>query len=299
MLHAVLAMGAAAHSVTLSSRMPVSAARVRSLAPHMGLLEEVADGNIASTLEVASIAVAAAVGTSAAWSLVQREEADATSADDKPPVRRSESLVPINVDLGPDGEPKGINRLFFKPRLPRSEILVVNLTIPLGLLIEERETDGAIVVTGALPGFGAIGAVEEGDLVRAVTAYASVAGDAPMWQQVTSGTPIGDVARRRLIFKTEGATFANVRDAIASHRRDDDDDGFRGSAAGRPDQVTLVLERASNASSTPQGGERAQLESLQDVLKRDLATPPGQEAGQGARGKPPPSPAERARRIFD
>ena len=28
--------------------------------------------------------------------------------------------------------------------------------------------------------------VEQGDLLRAVTAYAAVAGDAPMWQQVIS-----------------------------------------------------------------------------------------------------------------
>ena len=36
---------------------------------------------------------------------------------------------------------------------------------------------------------------EEGDLLRAVTAYAAVAGDAPMWQQLTSGTPVGDVEK--------------------------------------------------------------------------------------------------------
>ena len=38
-------------------------------------------------------------------------------------------------------------------------------------------------MTGALPGYSAFEQVEQGDLLRAVTAYAAVAGDAPMWQQ--------------------------------------------------------------------------------------------------------------------
>ena len=38
-------------------------------------------------------------------------------------------------------------------------------------------------MTGALPGYSAFEKVEQGDLLRAVTAYAAVAGDAPMWQQ--------------------------------------------------------------------------------------------------------------------
>ena len=41
--------------------------------------------------------------------------------------------------------------------------------MPLGLLI--REDADAIVVTGALPDYGAFGRVRDGDIVRAVTAY--------------------------------------------------------------------------------------------------------------------------------
>ena len=41
-------------------------------------------------------------------------------------------------------------------------------------------------MTGALPGYSAFEQVEQGDLLRAVTAYAAVAGDAPMWQQAAS-----------------------------------------------------------------------------------------------------------------
>ena len=77
-------------------------------------------------------------------------------------------------------------------------------------------------------------------LVRAVTAYAQVAGSAPMWQQVTSGTPLGDVSLKRLLFRTDDATYIDVRNAIASHR---------GSEGGN-DMVTLVLERAVE-SGTP------------------------------------------------
>lgn len=249
----------------------------------MDLLEDVADGNIVAVLEVGALALAAAVGTSAAWSVVQREEAEFFSPPPPPPTD-ARGNVAVNVDLGPKGEPKGISRLFFKPLLPRSEMLVVNLTMPLGLLIEERD-DGAIIVTGALPGYGAIGQVEEADLVRAVTAFAAVAGDAPMWQQVTSGTPVGDVSRKRLIFKTEGATYANVRDAIASHRGDDGDD-----------KVTLVLERASNTSAPE---TRARLEPLSEVLGRDLKTAPGQDIGKAPSGQPPPSAGERVRRLLD
>ena len=54
--------------------------------------------------------------------------------------------------------------------------------------------------------------------MRAVSLYAMVAGDAPMWQQVTSGTPIGTRSTKRLVFTTEGATYVDVRNAIASHR---------------------------------------------------------------------------------
>ena len=68
-----------------------------------------------------------------------------------------------------------MSRLLFKRLLPRSELLQLELPVPLGLLIEERESDGAIVITGALPGFSAINQVEVGDLLRAVTAYVMVA----------------------------------------------------------------------------------------------------------------------------
>ena len=104
-----------------------------------------------------------------------------------------------------------------------------------------------------------------------------------MWQQVTSGTPIGDVALRRVIFKTEGATYGDVRDAIASHRRDD-----------KKDSVTLVVERAVNSSTPISSYARPQLESLPDIIKRDLK--------KGSASDSPIdklSPGERARRLLE
>ena len=147
--------------------------------------------------------------------------------------------------------------------------------------------NGTIYVTGALPGYSAINMVEEGDLVRGVSAWADVVGSAPMWQQVTSGTPIGEVERKRLIFKTDGALYSDVRDAIASHRSEE---------TGEVDKVTLVIERRLNAS-TPMplqgdGTGRARLESLTEVLKRDLSKPA--EIGRQEAG-----PVERARRLME
>ena len=57
--------------------------------------------------------------------------------------------------------------------------------------------------------------------------------------------------------------YANIRDAIASHRADESTES---------DTVTLVLERAVNASAwrEPPRGARATLEPLQDVIFRDL-----------------------------
>ena len=188
----------------------------------------------------------------------------------------------VDIDLGEDGEPAGISRISFKPLLPRSDFILLELRVPLGLLIEE--SDARIVVTDALPGYSAMKQVEKGDLVRAVTAYAQVAGSAPMWQQVTSGTPLGDVSLKRLLFRTDDATYTDVRNAIASHR---------GSEGGN-DMVTLVLERAVE-SGTPLADRGAPLEreSLAAVIARDI-----QQAPAKAIGDDDATAAERAERLL-
>ena len=122
------------------------------------------DGDISAVLESMAIGVAALVGSSTAWSLVQREKgieeeevraAAAAAAevglgaDDAAALRLPDQQaqpqpprsVAVDVDLGENGEPKGVTRINFKPLLPRSEFLLIEPTPPLGLLIEEGKSD--------------------------------------------------------------------------------------------------------------------------------------------------------------
>lgn len=155
------------------------------------------------------------------------------------------TTISLDIDLGPSGEPKGVNRINFTPLLPDSEIFVLELGLPLGMLIRVVDDGGGsiagtwfqntrVVVEDALPGFSACKRVKKGDLVRAVSAYRPVM-VAPegfsAWRQLTSYTPVGEMQLRRLIFKTEGASYEDVRDAIKSHN-----EGNR--------IATLVIERA-------------------------------------------------------
>jgi len=189
------------------------------------------------------------------------------SRANRPPVAMAERVA-VQVDLGKQGEPAGIQRLLFTPKLSWSDFILLDLAVPLGMLIQETD-DGDIVVEGAMPGYSAAGEfdapdlVQPGDIVRAVTAYREILSGAPMWQQLASYTPVGKIETKRLIYRTEGATFADVRDAIASHRKEDGGNGV----------VTLVLERAVNASSplnTTRDGTLPGLEPLADVIAADL-----------------------------
>lgn len=155
-------------------------------------------------------------------------------------------VVRLDIDLGPSGEPKGVSTINFAPLLPNSDIFVLKLGLPLGMLIEVVEDGGAsiagnwfqntrVVVQDALPGYSACRSVQKGDLLRAVSAYRTVV-VAPegfsAWRQLTSYTPVGEMQLRRLIFKTEGASYDDVRDAIKSHNEGDR-------------IATLVIERAT------------------------------------------------------
>ena len=250
----------------------------------LDLLENAASGDAAAAIEAAALLVAGAGAAGYAYSLVQDDRINSEIAG--PPPRLKDpgpTPVVVDIDLGADGEPAGISRISFKPLLPRSDFILLELRVPLGLLIEESD-DARIVVTDALPGYSAIKQVEKGDLVRAVTAYAQVAGSAPMWQQVTSGTPLGDVSLKRLLFRTDDATYTDVRNAIASHR---------GSEGGN-DIVTLVLERAVE-SGTPlaERGAPLERESLAAVIARDI-----QQAPAKAIGDDDATAAERAERLL-
>jgi hypothetical protein len=258
----------------------------------MGVLEDVllgaADGDVSEAATLALVGVAAA---SSAWALSrsETEPADAVSGSPPPLLASTDGanqLVAIGVDLGDEGEPRGVSRLLFRPILPRSDLIQLRLRVPLGLLIEE--SGDIIGVTGCLPGdtYSALGQVMEGDLIRAVTSYRDVVTGAPMWRQMTSYTPVGTVQRKRLIFKTEGATYADVRDAIASHRADAGGDGC----------VLLVIERRVENDSplAPRVGS-VRREPLLDVVRRDLQQPVGKGVGDELDAL---GPAERARRLL-
>ncbi len=249
----------------------------------LDLLENAASGDAAAAIESAALFVAGAGAVGYAYSLVQDDRVNSEISGPPPPiVDPGPTPVVVDIDLGENGEPAGVSRISFKPLLPRSDFILLELRVPLGLLIEEANE--RIVVTDALPGYSAMKQVEKGDLVRAVTAYAQVAGSAPMWQQVTSGTPLGDVSLKRLLFRTDDATYTDVRNAIASHR---------GSEGGN-DMVTLVLERAVE-SGTPLADRGAPLEreSLAAVIARDI-----QQAPAKAIGDDDATAAERAERLL-
>jgi hypothetical protein len=164
-------------------------------------------------------------------------------------------VVRLDIDLGQSGEPKGVSTINFVPLLPDSEIFVMRLGLPLGMLIEVVEDGGSsiagtwfqntrVVIKDALPGYSACKSVQKGDLLRAVSAYRTVVvapGGFSAWRQLTSYTPVGEVQLRRLIFKTEGASYDDVRDAIKSHNEGDR-------------IATLVIERAREPSAIPGAG---------------------------------------------
>ena len=104
---------------------------------------------------------------------------------------------------------------------------------------------------------------------------------------------MGEIRTKRLIFRTEGATYADVRDAISSHRVEEGGNGI----------VTLVVERALNASAVvaapPDEAEDAPLglEPLADVIKRDLQKKAVKDEITEAVERP--SARERAQRLMD
>ena len=115
-------------------------------APVLDLMMDAADGDIAAALEMGAIVMLGAGAARLALTLV------ATDAEAAPPPASSSAgdTMVLEIDLGDEGEPKGVSRLFFRPLLPRSDLLQITLRMPLGLLISEAQ--GSILVDGTLPG---------------------------------------------------------------------------------------------------------------------------------------------------
>jgi len=103
---------------------------------------------------------------------------------------------------------------------------------------------------------------------------------------VISYTPQGKPTLKRLVFRTEDASYRDVRDAISSHRKEDGGNGY----------VTLVLERVvGDDEPLPFDDEPAAptLEPLKDVIWRDLQKKDRSGEQSGQRGV-----AERTRSFF-
>ena len=168
----------------------------------------------------------------------------------------SSAAIEIEINLGPDGEPAGKTTLKITPKLSNSEMITMDLGLPLGLLISVQEDGGGsvagmwyqktrVVVDDTLPGYSAHRVLRKGDLLRAVTGYRSVVLNPEgfnAFKQVTSGTPVGagnpqNVKLRRIIYKCDSATYDNVREAISSHN-----EGNR--------IATLVIERSLDSTSS-------------------------------------------------
>lgn len=209
------------------------------------------------------------------------ENASAVVLDSQTAARKEK--VAMFVDLGDDGEPKGKNRMLFKPNFERSEFIMVDLQLPLGIVIQVMP-NGNTLVQGAYPGFRGFNTVQPGDLIRGLTGYRETVGGAPMWRQLISYGPVGTKALRRLFFKTEGATYPDIRDAVRSHRVDDGGNGI----------VTLVLEREVNSSMPMTPRAVPTLAPLKDVLLDDLGA---EYSADDMLEKT--SVAERARQLFD
>jgi len=118
---------------------------LRARAPSMmdlHIFTDAIDGDIPAALEVSTLFLAVA-GTGRALAQTTDPQQLSTSR-----VSSTPAVIGLDVNLGEDGEPAGVNRVYLKRLLPHSELVVVSLPVPLGLLVEEKLDDGGTVVVG-------------------------------------------------------------------------------------------------------------------------------------------------------
>jgi hypothetical protein len=113
-----------------------------------------------------------------------------------------------------------------------STILTRQASLPLGMILREHETlVGMTVVHEILPDSNAArGGIQEGDLLRAVTACQMEMDQSSTWQLLVGG--IGRPKTVRFMYSVDYTEFERVLQAVASNRMDPE---------GR--SVLLVLER--------------------------------------------------------
>jgi hypothetical protein len=150
-------------------------------------------------------------------------------------VDRYSAVVPI---LKPDGTTVE-EQVQFPPRLASatsksSEIIVVQASLPLGMILGESETlQGMTVVDDIADDSNAqLADLRVGDLVRACTAC-RVEMEQPTWNLIVGG--IGRPRVARFMYSIDYQPFEQVMEAVGSNRMDPD---------GRP--LILVLERKTD-----------------------------------------------------
>lgn len=109
-------------------------------------------------------------------------------------------------------------------------IKVLAGNLPLGMILEEGEISGTVVVQQLAPDSNAaLAGVQEGDILRACTAC-KMEMEAPTWQLLAGG--IGRPKTVRMMYVVDFNPFEEVMEALGSNRMDPE---------GRP--VLLVVER--------------------------------------------------------
>lgn len=158
----------------------------------------------------------------------QATEREVEKQKDKQRMRYS-AEVPILKDMGDEV----MERVDFPPRLKggKSRIVTIQAPLPIGLVLGEDESmPGLTSVDEVVPdGNGASAGIEQGDIVRAITACQTTM-ETPTWQLIAGG--IGQPKTKRFMYSVDGRPLEEVLDAVGSNRMD---------VQGR--DVWLVLER--------------------------------------------------------
>lgn len=138
------------------------------------------------------------------------------------------AVVPI---LKGDGSTMN-EKVEFRPISKNQDTCIVVLegNLPLGMILEEGELGGTVMVEQVAPDSNAaLAGVTAGDYLRACTAC-EMSMEAPTWQLLGGG--IGRPKTKRKMYAVDGRPFEEVMEAVASNRMD-------------PEQrnVLLIVER--------------------------------------------------------
>lgn len=139
------------------------------------------------------------------------------------------AVLPI---LKPDGSTVD-EKVEFTPVSKNQDTCIVTMEgeLPLGMILEEGEAAGTVVVDQVAPDSNAAKAgIVVGDILRACTAC-KMNMEAPTWQLIAGG--IGRPKIKRMVYSVDRRPFEEVMDALGSNRMDPE---------GRP--VILVVERS-------------------------------------------------------